>query len=352
MSSTVWTYDATDTLWNCRVSGGNVLLDWAEFSPSGVVLYHANEGAGKALADSSGNGNTGNMSAANWHPNPWLGASAVGPSVTVTPASVPGIGLNSWTIETWVFVLANRGDGNAYNFSQYAGPSGQQASMSTRHLAGSNFRLQCYVRDNANHAVSISATFPGAVGAWTHVALMKDGNILRWYINGVQMDYRDISGYSWSNWTSRNWWTDQYVTGLDEMRDSAAAVYPGGATFYPKRYHDSGYWQVAATRAQENCLPGLLTVTLAEALPSGCALKARLLSLSGRDTGWRTLAGEGTVYSYDFSGEPADAWYPAVQESAGGALNAYTPTVSQIQLEWTPAPAGSSYYYRRYILRT
>jgi len=338
MGSTVWTYQAGDTLSGCRVSAGNILLAFNEFPPSGVVLYHANEGTGQSLADSSGNNNTGSMSAGNWHPAPWMGDAAIGPSVTVTPASVPPLGTGSWTIELWIFIASSPANGATVNFSQYLGPSGQQAAMSTRRI--STMRVQCYLRDNAGHITSITFDSNDTVGKWTHVAMVVESNTLRFYVDGVQRGYRDIMGWTFSAWTKRYWFTDTVLTGLDEIRDSALAVYPGGTTFYPKRYPDSGYWQVAASRAQPACKPGLFTVTLSESLPSGCSLKARLLSTAGGDTGWQTLSGSGTVWTRDFSGLPAGNWYPAVQEFAGGAMNANTPSVSQVSLEWTPTPSG------------
>jgi len=74
----------------------------------------------------------------------------------------------------------------------------------------------------------------------------------------------------------------------------------------PSRYPVSGSWVEAADDAQLACRPGLLTVTLAEALPAGTRLKAKLVSATG-DTGWVEMTGAGITYVYDFDA-PMKRW--------------------------------------------
>lgn len=129
---------------------------------------------------------------------------------------------------------------------------------------------------------------------------------------------------------------DKIGTGLwlDELRASSVCRYPDGTTFFPTRYPASGTGTAdPATGATGK--PGLLSVTLAEALPAGTSLKAKLLSTTGGDTGFQLLTGSGTSYSYDFTGAAAGTWYPAVQLFAGGSMNANTPTVVSATLDWT-----------------
>ena len=328
---------ANGALDDARFASGNVLLDWSQFDPSGLVLYHANEGTLKVVADSSGNANNAALNNANWNASPWMGASAMGASAVLTPGSVPALGNASWTMELWLYVASNAGDLHRDIYSSYVAPSGQYAYLSVRHVA-SFFRVEFYLMDNAGHTSSIvSYTDNGPVGNWTHMALVKDGNTARLYINGVQRSTYDVTGWTWSTWTGRTWVTNAYQTGLDEMRDSATAVYPDGTTFYPIRYPASGSWTEASGEAQGDCEPGILTATLAEALPAGTSLKARMIGTGGGDTDWQTMTGSDVTYTYDFTGETADDWYGAVQLFPGGALNINTPELDAVAFAYESA---------------
>jgi hypothetical protein len=300
-----------------------------------LVLYHLNEGTGKSVADSSGNANTAALTTGNWNTTPWLGASAMGASDTLTPGSVPALGTENWTIESWVYCAAtNDNSGNHFFPHTASGPGGQLFQFDVRYLSPT-MRLACNIHDNSTHTAALPwynltvSTLP----QWLHFALVKDGNTVRYYINGVQISSQDVTGWTWSAWTGRNSKTDAYTTSLDEIRDSATAVYPNGTTFYPIRYPASGTWMEASGEAATGVKPGLLTVTLNAALPTGTSLKCKLLGQA--DTGWQAMSGSGTSYTYDFTGQVAGTWYAAVQLFSGGTMNANTPEITGVNFAYS-----------------
>jgi hypothetical protein len=302
-----------------------------------LVLYHLNEGTGTAAADSSGNANNAALSSANWNTNAWMGAAAMGAEVTLTPGAVPALGTSDWTIEFWVYSYAtNDNTGNHFYPTAASGPGGQLVQFDIRYLSPT-MRWQVNLHDNSTHSNAASWYNVAVAGlpAWLHIAIVKNGNTLRYYVNGVQNSTLDVTGWTWSAWTGRTWVTDAYTTSIDEIRDSATAVYPNGTTFYPVRYPASGTWTEASGEAAVGVTPGVLTVTLNAALPTGTSLKCKLLGHA--DTGWQTMTGAGTSYTYDFTGQAAGDWYAAVQLFTGGAMNVNTPEVSAVAFEYTVA---------------
>jgi hypothetical protein len=311
-----------------RFAGGHVLLNWSELAPSGLVLYHLNEGTGTAVADSSGNANNASLSGATWNSSPWMGASAMGASRTLTPGAVPALGTSNWTVEMWVYIASDPNNSQHFYYSNATGPSGQLLQLGIRYLA-TTMRLEYNLHDGAtynnNSWYSLTAA---SCPQWLHVAYVKDGNTGRYYVNGVQTQTDSLAGTTWAAWTGRTWVTDGYTNSLDEIRDSATAVYPNGTTFYPVRYPASGTWTEASGEAATGVLPGVLTATLNAALPTGTSLKCKLLGHA--DTGWQTMTGAGASYTYDFTGQAKGDWYAAVELFAGGTMNVNTPEVTAV----------------------
>ena len=69
--------------------------------------------------------------------------------------------------------------------------------------------------------------------------------------------------------------------------------------------------------------PWVFVRTLNAALPTWTSLKCKLKSAT-QDTGFVTMTGAGTSYTYDFTGQTLDTWYAAVELFSGGTLSANT----------------------------
>jgi hypothetical protein len=324
-----------------RLASGDVLLDWATFAPDAntLGLWHMDEASwtpGQAdCLDSSGNGNHLTLDGAgcNTFAGSWMnrggnfmGSGRFALKTAFAPSSGP------YTCEVWVYW-------NGTNRTSYRGLFGTGAF----NVAGfyleldhntDNLLFGCY-----NSLNNLNRKMPSA--AWTHYAVTCDGGTyVKLWENGVLVStisrttnlWRTMLGFGTEAGNTARSSTD---TQQDEARLSNVERYT--TTFAPVRYPASGTWTEASGEAEVNCLPGVLTATLAGALPTGTSLKAKLLSAAGGDTGWVTMTGSGTTYTYDFTGQVPGIWRAALQPFAGGALNINTPEVSGLQFAWNPA---------------
>jgi hypothetical protein len=343
VGDTVWTGTQLGyALSGCRLASGNLLLDWNTFvSDSGTLgLWHLNEaswnGTPGEVVDSGPNGYHGVRIGAADTASGLMGRCAY-PSYGTTNNGVQGTTTNFFSgvtqacAECWFRIDSN--------------PGAISSIMATRGSAGYNGGWQLYMNTNGTlfwyyyngGEYDLGPTAGSyADAAIHHVAIVNDATYTILYVDGVNVaqrnrvvwvNYRWCIGYSERDLNDHGWpkW-------IDEVRVSKVARYT--ANFSPLFYPASGTGTVNPALAQANCKPGVLTVTLSEALPTGTALKAKLLSTTGGDTGYQTLAGGGTTYTYDFTGAANASWYPSLQLLAGGSLNANTPSVSQASLEW------------------
>lgn len=338
MGQSTWTgAQLGHSLSGCRVAGDDLLLAFAEHVPDEYTLglWHMNEASwtvGQAdCLDSSGNGNhltvvgTGCNTAADQWMDRGADFTAAGRYVRKTafaPTSGP------YTIEVWAWWNGTVAGGyrTMFGTGKYGG-SGPYVELDQN-----TARLIFVVNTNINQ---IGRTMPSQ--AWTHYAITCDGGTyLKLWENGTLI--KTVSRTTNLHGADLAFGSTGALGGTftqgyqDESRLSNVERYT--AAFSPIRYPASGTGTADPATAVA-CAPGLLTVTLAEALPAGTSLKAKLLSTGGGDTGFQTLAGTGTSYSYDFTGAAAGTWYPAVQLFAGGSMNANTPTVTQAVLDWT-----------------
>ena len=183
-----------------------------------VAAYGFEEGTGSTLADASGLGNVGTISAATWVTAGRFGKalSFNGTSSLVTVNDVPALDLTTaMTLEAWVrpsvsaswrsVLLKERAGGLAY---------GLYASNASSRPAG-------FIRTTAD--IDATATTAIALNAWTHLAASYDGATLRLYVNGSQTVSRATSG---SVATSTNplrlggntIWGEYFAGTIDEVR--------------------------------------------------------------------------------------------------------------------------------------
>lgn len=358
MATTTWTYQLGDALSEARVAAGNVLLDWNYPAHDNLVLrYKFDEasynGTPNEVVDSGPNALHGVRSGDATTADGWLdrsldlsGADGARHIYRDTNAALDA---------TKAMIVWARHSGIPTNTTGTI--SERRSSPGT---AAWYFRLDkatnyfLFVEFGGVLGVARSIGTDWVEGEWNELYLAWNGTTLYWACNGIMRSTastRQASAGSANLYVGARYspsFRYPWAGYMDDFRLLSAVPYT--ENYSPKRYPDTGYWQVAAGRAEAGILPGVLTVTLAEALPAGTGLEAKLLGTA--DTGWQTLSGSGTSYTYDFTGAAGGEYYPAVRLAAGGTLNANTPTVTQAELAWSPFSTGGfppGLLYRRIL---
>jgi PKD repeat protein len=200
---------------NSRTSSG-INITAAGGGPTGLVAaYSFNAGSGTTVADGSGNGNNGTITAATWITTGKFGnaLSFNGTSARVTINDSPSLHLSTgMTLEAWVYPTASgkwRDVIYKINDVYYLESS---SSQSSRPAAGGTF---------ANPEVFGTAAL--ALNTWSHLAATYDGATLRLYVNGTQVDSRAQTGTIQSSTSALSIGGDslygQYFAGrIDEVR--------------------------------------------------------------------------------------------------------------------------------------
>ena len=162
-----------------------------------IAAYSFNEGSGLSAADQSGSGNDGTLSGASWMAAGKFGGalSFDGVDDWVTVADSASLDLTATlTIEAWVNPAATSGNWRTVVMKERVG--GLAYSLYAHDgapLAGGTNRPAGYVRLGANdQAVRGTATLP--LNTWTHLAVTYGGGSIRFFVNGVQVASRALSG--------------------------------------------------------------------------------------------------------------------------------------------------------------
>jgi hypothetical protein len=332
----------------------NVLLDWVYNTPGAncKCLLKMDEaswtGAANEILDATGNGHhgtkAGNVTQAT---DGWLNKEANFPgndsTSKITLADHADWTQDEFTAQAWVLWNGVTSDTGIYSamcpFMQGDSTDCAWGVMYFRSATVGNQIIRVY----HNSAVLLTYTAP-LLTTEHHLAITysRANNRIRLWINGVlaksaaravataDSAYDPTIGREKSAafpWAGR----------IDAFQFDAAELYTD--TFFPVRYPASGTWTELAGEAEANCLPGVLTATLAAALPAGTSLKAKLLSAAGGDTGWQAMtdSGDGVTHTHDFSGAAAGDWRAAIQPFAGGSLNVNTPEVSGLAFDYSAA---------------
>ncbi|HVY08171.1 MAG TPA: LamG-like jellyroll fold domain-containing protein [Burkholderiales bacterium] len=147
-----------------------------------VAAYTFNEGAGTAVADISGHGNTGSINGATWTTSGKFGGALIfdGSSAKVTIPDSASLRLTSgMTLEAWVYpTTAPTGwraviDKNVDGYYLMASTDvGNRVGTGGTWIAG-------------NQNTIGPSTLP--VNTWSHIAATFDGAMVRLYLNGIQL---------------------------------------------------------------------------------------------------------------------------------------------------------------------
>jgi len=184
----------------------------------------------------------------------------LGPNVTDTL----GDGKGNWTIELWHYLDENTvNNGTAHNgirlvnnwyFYNNIDGCFEIILNSNRQYACGVQRETGYGPHNANSfntGIGITGTSTAVLNTWNHVAMVKQGDVLRLYVNGVQEGTVDVTllttwGFMtqsranniavgrWFNYGSNSPVNSRYGRGyFSNLRITQNAVYPDGTTFTP-----------------------------------------------------------------------------------------------------------------------
>ncbi|WP_218136248.1 LamG-like jellyroll fold domain-containing protein [Nonomuraea jiangxiensis] len=151
--------------------------------PGLVAAYPMNEGAGTAVGDTSGLGNTGTVTSTAWTTGGRFGnaLSFNGSSSWVTVPDSPSLRLtNGMTLQAWV---------------RPAGVTSWRTVIMKQHAGGLAYVLAAGSDTNRPHVTIQTTTTLGDLGApaqlplntWSHLAATYDGSALRLYVNGIQV---------------------------------------------------------------------------------------------------------------------------------------------------------------------
>jgi glucose/arabinose dehydrogenase/PKD repeat protein len=161
-------------------------------NPGLVGAYSFDEANGGTLYDLSGSGNDGTVSGAAWTGSGKHGGGLLfdGVNDVVTVADANALDFtNAFTLEAWVYptafgsnwrtvIFKERPGGMLYSI--YAFNKRINLPMAQAHLNGAE--------QNANG----SAALP--LNAWSHLASTYDGSTLRFYVNGIQVGTKAVTG--------------------------------------------------------------------------------------------------------------------------------------------------------------
>jgi len=143
-------------------------------------------------------------------------------------------GTGDFTVECWINKDSGGGGQWANNIITYGTSS---AGTSSWKIYGGQY-IWGYIWEGGGN-YNVTATTDTDDDAWHHVAMTRDGNTLRLYIDGVQEDTSDVTGVTMNTSSSAILYVGEDGAGVnytgyqDEIRVSDSCRYPDGTTFTP-----------------------------------------------------------------------------------------------------------------------
>ncbi|HET9665868.1 MAG TPA: LamG-like jellyroll fold domain-containing protein, partial [Desertimonas sp.] len=173
---------------------------WGAPTPGLVAAYAFDEGSGVSAVDASGNGRTGSVAGATWSTGRYGGALSF--DGTNDYVSLPGLGTfynAAFTLEAWVQKATVKNDVGIVGTWAGNGPMLWIDHLATRYQLTLGGSLSSYLDSGVNPLT----------GQWQHLAASFDGTTARFYINGVEVASRAVSG---AVGTSNTWRIGAYGT--------------------------------------------------------------------------------------------------------------------------------------------
>ena len=152
-------------------------------TPAGVNGFHLD------FSDNSSNAALGTDSSGVGTTLPGVSFDGSGDVVSSADHSDFTLGTNDWTIEYFV----NPASFETYDVtvSKYG-----NSSYSWWHAFSSDGSLIFYLYDSSLNSVAVTSTTAFTANKWAHVAIVRDGDTLRMYVDGVQEDTTSITGWT------------------------------------------------------------------------------------------------------------------------------------------------------------
>ena len=346
------TGDRVSGAWQTQVTTSG---EFTDDSNTRALLHFNGSDAGTTFTDSSSNNRTITRYGT---PTTVTGVKKYGSASGSFNGSNQGISMpdsnhwvwatGDWTFETWVYLDTNvQSSGNTtfelfnqaktdstdaggsfhWNLNHYSGNSKQQFNVYHRNSTTTSDDFA--VTSNSNLALS----------TWIHLAVVRDGNTIRFYKDGVADGTGSVpssSGYhlmtgalGGSAWISKRAYSNGYgyVDGnLDEMRISNTCRYPNGTTFTPQ--------QQTTTNATGTLIQSANVVGSAKTKVGGTMLYKD-------NAGTATLGTDLKIY---FTCDGGSNWTEATSYSA--ITPVYSTGIKQVRLGETTCTSGTDVRYK------
>ncbi len=203
-------------------------VDNGTCGPTDVATYPMNEGGGTAVADTTGQGNDGVlMNGASFTPSGFVGGAVEIDGGTQHVDLPDGLisDCDDFTFAAWVSLDANADWNRIFDFGNDTATN----MFLTPKVGGADtlrFALKVpTINGGAEEQLSFPLTFP--LGAWTHVAVVLDGDVGTLYVDGTAVVNGTITGnpsdmgVTINNWLGQSNWPDPQMDGrLDDVRIS------------------------------------------------------------------------------------------------------------------------------------
>jgi hypothetical protein len=159
--------------------------------PGLVAAYAFDEASGTTVADASGNNNNGTLGAGVTRTTQGRFGSALafnGTGYVSVPHSASLALTTGMTLEAWVFPT---GSPTSWATALMKNVTGDAAYLL---YAGSPNNAMVYVTPQGSASARVTNTAALPLNTWSHIAGTYDGTTLRFYVNGVQIGSRSVSG--------------------------------------------------------------------------------------------------------------------------------------------------------------